>query len=112
MTSTTRVAHLIPDPYCLMTGGYRTCASTCNEIRYRHGMNACNAGILARLNNRQQKHRSEHPGAQPSLPIGSFESTWPDRLDARINRAVQCRDAQAREQVEHRLQQEGLLSAR
>ena len=36
---------------------------------------------------------------------------WPNRLDARINRAVQCRNSQVRAQVEQRLQQEGLLSA-
>ena len=43
--------------------------------------------------------------------LARLSRAWPHRLDARINQTVQCRDAKAREQVEHRLQQEGLLSA-
>ena len=39
--------------------------------------------------------------------LARLSQSWPDRLDARINRAVQCRDALAREQVEHRLQRGG-----
>ena len=42
--------------------------------------------------------------------LARLSRAWPNRLDARINRAVQCRSAQARIEVEHRLQQEGLLS--
>ena len=43
--------------------------------------------------------------------LAKLSRTWPDLLDARINRVVQYRDGEAREQVELRLKQEGLLSA-
>ena len=43
--------------------------------------------------------------------LARMSREWPNRLDARINRVVQCRDAIALKQVEHRLQREGLLSA-
>ena len=31
---------LIPDPYCLMTSGYKTLREQMQGIPYRHGMNA------------------------------------------------------------------------
>ena len=42
--------------------------------------------------------------------LARLSKTRPDRLDARVNQIVQCRDALAREQVETRLNKEGLLS--
>ena len=42
--------------------------------------------------------------------LARLSRAWPHVLDARINRVVQCRNAQARSDVELRLQQEGLLS--
>ena len=81
------------------------------RIRYRHGMNVypwhSGAGRQPGakkliLNNLELNRRYQ---------LARLSRRWPDRLDARINRVVQCRDAQAREQGEHRLQQEGLLSA-
>ena len=102
---------LIPDPYCLMTGGYRTL--------------------------REQMQRDPLPPWQDRLPLAFWRGSttgskdidlislelnrryqlaclsraFPDRLDARINQAVQCRNSQAREHVEQRLQEEGLLSS-
>ena len=35
--------------------------------------------------------------------LARLSRIWPDRLDARINRVVQCRNSQACAQVEHRL---------
>lgn len=43
--------------------------------------------------------------------LARLSRAWPDHLDARINRVVQCRNSKACEQVEHRLRTEGLLSA-
>ena len=42
--------------------------------------------------------------------LARLSRALPDRLDARINRAVQCRSSQDREQIVHRLQREGLFS--
>ena len=58
----------------------------------------------------EAKNRSEQISTQLSISIGAVESSWPDRLDARFNRVVQCRDAAARDQVKERLQHEQLLS--
>ena len=41
--------------------------------------------------------------------LARLSRSWPDRLDARFNRVVQCRDAAARDQVEQRLHHEQLL---
>ena len=100
---------LIPDPYCLMTGGYR---------------------LL-----REKMHQTPLPPWQERLPIAFWRGAttgshqidltnldnncryrlsrlsprWPDRLDARFNRVVQCRDVLAHEQVMQRLQYEQLM---
>lgn len=102
---------LIPDPYCLMTDGYRTLRERMQRdplpswherlpLAFWRGSTTGSKNIDLKylaLNRRYQ--------------LARLSRTWPDRLDARINRAVQCRNARARKQVEHRLQQEGLLSA-
>ena len=106
-----RCRPLIPDPYCLMTGGYRSLRERMQQdplppwherlpLAFWRGSTTGSKDIdleTLELNRRYQLVR--------------FSQIWPDRLDARINRAVQCRNSIAREQVEHRLQQEGLLSA-
>ena len=47
----------------------------------------------------------------PRYQQSRLSRCWPDRLDARINRVVQCRDATAHKQVEQRLHHENLLGA-
>ena len=102
---------LIPDPYCLMTGGYRKLRQRMQldplppwherlPMAFWRGSTTGSKDIdltTLELNRRYQ--------------LALLSRAWPDRLDARLNRAVQCRDAIAHEQVKNRLQKEGLLSA-
>ena len=67
--------------------------------------------FLAGLHNRQQRDWCGKLELNLRYQLAQLSRAWPDRLDARINRIVQCRTPQAREQVENRLKQEGLLSA-
>lgn len=102
---------LIPDPYCLMTDGYRTLRERMQQnplppwnerlpMAFWRGSTTGSKNIdpnnLA-LNRRYQ--------------LTQLSRCWPDRLDARFNRVVQCRDATALVQVKQRLQQEKLLGA-
>ena len=101
---------LIPDPYCLMTSGYlalrnhiqREPLPPWNErlrIAFWRGSTTGSKDIdlkTLELNRRYQ--------------LARISQTWPEHLDARINRTVQCRDLQAHRQVERRLQREGLFS--
>ena len=102
---------LIPDPYCLMTGGYRKLRQHMrraplppwNErlpLAFWRGSTTSSKNID--LNSLELNRRYQ---------LARMSREWPNRLDARINRVVQCRDAIALKQVEHRLQREGLLSA-
>ena len=102
---------LIPDPYCLMTGGYRSLRErmrlnplpTWHErlpVAFWRGSTTGSKEID--LNSLELNRRYQ---------LARLSLAWPNYLDARINRAVQCRDEKAREQVELRLQREGLLSA-
>ena len=102
---------LIPDPYCLMTGGYKALREHMQQnplppwherllIAFWRGATTGSKDIDLKsldLNRRYQ--------------LARLSCTWPNRLDARINRVVQCRDESTRTKVEHRLQQEGLLAA-
>ena len=102
---------LIPDPYCLMTSGYQALREHMQRdplppwherlaMAFWRGSTTGSKDIdlnTLELNRRYQ--------------LARLSRAWPDRLDARINRAVQCRNAQAHTQVEHRLHREGLLSA-
>ena len=99
---------MIPDPYCLMTHGYQAMREHMEQEplppwheRLRAFWRGSTTGEDIVLNNRNQ----------PSIPARSFGHVWPDRLDARINRIVQCRDERAHKEVENRLLQEGLMSA-
>lgn len=101
---------LIPDPYCLMTGGYRTLRERMQRnplppwherltVAFWRGSTTGSKDIdleSLELNRRYQ--------------LARLSRIWPDRLDARFNRVVQCRNATALEQVEQRLQNEKLLS--
>ena len=102
---------LIPDPYCLMTAGYRPLREHMQRdplppwherlpMAFWRGSTTGSNEIdldTLELNRRYQ--------------LARLSRAWPDQLDARINQAVQCRDSRACKQVEHRLQREGLLSA-
>jgi len=102
---------LIPDPYCLMTGGYKALRERMRRdplppwherlpLAFWRGSTTGSKDID--LNSLELNRRYQ---------LARMSRASPNRLDARINQVVQCRDAQARQQVEHRLQQEGLLSA-
>ena len=101
---------LIPDPYCLMTGGYQALREHMQRdplplwherlaIAFWRGSSTGSKDID--LNSLELNRRYQ---------LARLSRAWPDRLDARINRAVQCRSAQDRERIVHRLQREGLLS--
>ena len=107
MTSTAQVAP-IPDPYCLMTGGFqnlrvRMQQTNCHwHERLPLAFNGSTTGTKdINLNTLELNRRYQ---------LARFSRSWPSRIDARINRVVQCRDALARKQVELRLHREGLLS--
>ena len=102
---------LIPDPYCLMTSGYRA-------LRVRMQQNP-----LPPWHERLPLAfwRGSTTGAKDIDPqnlelnrryqLARLSLVWPHLLDARINRAVQCRNAEAQKKVVQRLEREGLLSA-
>ena len=69
------------------------------------------ACVLARINHRNKDIDLNTLGLNTRYQLARLSRALPNRLDARINRVVQCRDEKAREQVEQRLQLEGLLSA-
>lgn len=102
---------LIPDPYCLMTGGYQNLRERMQRdplppwherlpLAFWRGSTTGSKNIDLEKLELNRRYR-----------LARLSRAWPDRLDARINRVVQCFDLGARKQVEHRLQQEGLLSA-
>ena len=102
---------LIPDPYCLMTGGYRPLREHMKRnplppwherLPLAFWRGATTGSKEIDLNNLELNRRYQ---------LARLSRALPNRLDARINRAVQCRDAQARQQVEDRLRREDLLSA-
>ena len=57
-----------------MTSGYQTLREHMQRDPLPPWHERLKMAFWRGLNNWQQKHRSEHPGPQPSLPIGSFES--------------------------------------
>ena len=100
---------LIPDPYCLMTGGYQILRKRMKRnplppweerlpIAFWRGATTGSKSI--ELNNLELNRRYQ---------LARLSRTWPNRIDARINRVVQCRDAQAHKQVEGRLLKEELI---
>ena len=102
---------LIPDPYCLMTGGYRPLRECMKldplppwheRLRVAFWRGATTGTKDIDLSSLELNRRYQ---------LARLSRVWPDHLDARINKVVQCRNAQTREQVKHRLEEEGLLSA-
>ena len=102
---------LIPDPYCLMTGGYRNLRERMQKdplppwserlpMAFWRGATTGNKDIDRNTLELNRRYK-----------LARMSLSWPHRLDARINRAVQCRDAAEQTQVKQRLQQEGLFSA-
>lgn len=101
---------LIPDPYCLMTDGYRTLRERMQrnplppwherlQVAFWRGSTTGSKNIDLNSLALNRRYR-----------LARLSRSWPDRLDARFNRVVQCRDAAARDQVKERLQHEQLLS--
>ena len=102
---------LIPDPYCLMTNGYRTLREEMRrnplppwhqrlQVAFWRGSTTGSKDIdpyNLSLNRRYQ--------------LARLSQIFPDHLDARINRVVQCKDSHSRKQVEDQLHQEGILSS-
>ena len=43
--------------------------------------------------------------------LACLSRVWPDRLDARINRVVQCKDDHSRKQIEDQLHRKGILGS-
>ena len=102
---------LIPDPYCLMTDGYRNLRERMQRnplppwherlpVALWRGSTTGSKDID--LNNLALNRRYQ---------LARLSRSWPDRVDARFNRVVQCRDATARNQVEQHLHYEKLLGA-
>ena len=101
---------LIPDPYCLMTSGYLSYRRRLQRdplppwherlpLAFWRGSTTGSKEIdlnTLELNRRYQ--------------LARFSHSWPDRLDAHINRVVQCRDVETQEQVKRRLHEEQLLA--
>ena len=83
---------MIPDPYCLMTHGYQAMREHMEReplppwherlpLAFWRGSTTGSEDIV--LNNLEINRRYQ---------LARLSHVWPDRLDARINRIVQCRD--------------------
>ena len=101
---------LIPDPYCLMSGGYRLLREKMHQkplppwqerLPLAFWRGATTGSHQIDLTNLDNNCRYQ---------LSRLSRCWPNRLDARFNRVVQCRNAAAHDQVKQRLQQEQLLS--
>ena len=82
---------LIPDPYCLMTDGYRTLRE---EMR-RNPLPPWHQRLQVafwRGSTTGRRHRSNNMCLNRRYQLVCLSRVWPDRLDARINRVVQCKD--------------------
>ena len=102
---------LIPAPCCRMTNGYRTLRERIRKdplppwnkrLRLAFWQGSTTGSKNIDLSSLEVNRRSQ---------LARLSRAWPDRLDNRINRAVQCREAESRQEVENHLQREGLLSA-
>ena len=102
---------LIPDPYCLMTGGYQALRKQMQRDPLPPWHERLPLAFWRGATTGSKDIDLNSLGLNRRYQLARLSRAWPHRLDARINQTVQCRDAKAREQVEHRLQQEGLLSA-
>ena len=102
---------LIPDPYCLMTGGYQSLRIRMQRDPLPPWHERLQLAFWRGSTTGRKNIDLNSLGLNRRYQLARLSRTFSDRLDARINRAVQCRDEQARKQVEHRLEQEGLLSS-
>ena len=102
---------LIPDPYCLMTGGYRSLREQIQRDPLPQWHERLPLAFWRGSTTGDKEINVDNLELNRRYQLARLSRTWPDRLDARINRAVQCSSKEAREQVVHRLQQEELLSA-
>ena len=102
---------LIPDPYCLMTGGYQALRERMQLDPLPPWQERLPLAFWRGSTTGSKDIDLNTLGLNTRYQLARLSRALPNRLDARINRAVQCRDEKAREQVEQRLQLEGLLSA-
>ena len=102
---------LIPDPYCLMTGGYQALRERFRRDPMPPWSERLPMAFWRGSTTGSKDIDQDSLDLNRRYQLARLSRAWPERLDARINRAVQCRNEKARKQVEHRLQQEGLLSA-
>ena len=101
---------LIPDPYCLMTDGYRTLREQMQREPLPPWHERLPMAIWRGATTGSKEIELSNLELNRRYQLARLSRRWPDRLDARINRVVQCRDAQARTEVELRLEREGLMS--
>jgi len=101
---------LIPDPYCLMTNGYQTLREHMRRYPLPPWHERLGMAFWRGSTTGSKDIDLNTLNLNPRYQLARLSRAWPDRLDARINRTVQCRNAQARTEVEHRLYREGLMS--
>ena len=102
---------LIPDPYCLMSGGYRSLRERINQAPLPPWHERLPLAFWRGATTGSHQIDLTTLASNRRYQLTSRSRCWPDRLDARFNRVVQCRDGAAQEQVEHHLQHEHLLSS-
>ena len=102
---------LIPDPYCLMTGGYRSLRERMHQAPLPPWQERLPLAFWRGATTGSHRIDLTNLNSNRRYQLSRMSRCWPDRLDARFNRIVQCRNAAAHEQVERRLQEERLLGA-
>ena len=95
-----------------MTGGYRLLRERMNKDPLPPWHERLPVAFWRGATTGSHRHRPGQSGHSiVAINSARLSRCWPDRLDARFNRVVQCRDATAQHQVEQRLQHEKLLGA-
>ena len=102
---------LIPDPYCLMTRGYKLLRERMHQAPLPPWQERLPLAFWRGATTGSHRIDLATLDSNRRYQLSRLSRSWPDRLDARFNNVVQCRDALSREQVELRLHREGLLSS-
>ena len=102
---------LIPDPYCLMTGGYRSLREQMQQAPLPPWQERLPLALWRGATTGSHEIDPNNLDSNRRYQLSRLSRFWPARIDARFNRVVQCRDAAAQKQVEQRLQNEKLLGA-
>ena len=100
---------LIPDPYCLMSGGYRLLRDKMHQTPLPPWQERLPIAFWRGATTGSQQIDATNLDNNCRYQLSRLSRCWPDRLDARFNRVVQCRDATAQDKVKQRLQHEQLL---